>query len=363
MKTTLVAIALSATSACAAPAWAADSGALGEIGTHTTLSMRIFANLSYIEQESDGGEVNPTGYGFDVKRGYLTFDTRFGKLWSARFRTDFTYDAATGSTQLYIKNLYVQRDFGNHLSLRIGAADTPWIPWIQDIYGLRYVEKVMVDYYDFGSSADWGLHLMGDNGRLDWQASLVSGAGYKHPGRSKGMTLAARVGWNPVAGLRLGIGGQTGKRGMASEETPATHTATRWDAAIAWVTDGWRAGFSYFHADNWNNVMTPYSTAARGYSIFATYRLNPEWSLFARYDRAKPCLDLAPGVTSACHANTTSIYYNAGIQYIASEQVRFALVYKYNRVEDGVLDTANGLIGGTNRGVYREIGLFMKASF
>lgn len=363
MKALIAMTAIGATSLLAPAALADQPTSLGELGKHTTLGMNIFSDLSYIDNQSDGEAVNPTGYGFDVKRGYLTFDVDFDDLWSARLRTDFTYDASADATQLYIKHLYVQRDFDNHITLRIGAADLPWVPWIQDIYHLRYVEKVLIDYNDFGTSADWGLHLGGDNGRLDWQVSLVSGAGYKHPERGKGMNLAARLAYNPVAGLQLAIGGETGKRGQDSEQSPATHTATRRDAAIAYVTDTWRIGLSYFYADDWNNVTTTYDTTADGYSLFAAYSLNPSWGLFARYDRVKPCKDLSATVSPGCYSGTTSVYYNAGVQYIVNEHIRFALVYKYNRVEDGFLDTANGSIGGVADGKYQEFGLFMQASF
>ncbi|MDN5836747.1 MAG: hypothetical protein L0H12_05275, partial [Nitrosospira sp.] len=172
-------------------AFAGDEGNIGYLSKHTTLEIRIFADMSYIKNESDGVTVDPTGYGFDVKRGYLTLDTDLSEAWSVRFRTDFNYKSAVGETVVYIKNLYVQRDFGNGMKLRIGAADLPWVSYVQNLYRYRYVEKVLVDRVDFGTSADWGLHLLGGADKLNWQVSLVSGAGYKHPLRGRSMDIGA----------------------------------------------------------------------------------------------------------------------------------------------------------------------------
>ncbi len=364
-KILAVTAALVAASTIVTVAHATNPGSIGYLSEHTKLGVKIYSDLSYIRNSSDGKNVNPTGSGFDVKRGYLTLDTVFNNNWSVRFRTDFNYKKSVGETVVYIKNLYAQRTFDNGLKLRIGVADMPWIPHMEDLYRYRYVQNVLVDEYHVGNSADWGLHLLGDQGRLNWQVSLVSGGGYKHPGRSKGLDLAGRVDFNALGGLHLLLGGYTGKRGKDTQATPAKHTASRYDVAAVYEDKDWNAGLSYFHTNDWNTANT---TSADGYSVFGSYDFTPVWSVFARYDYVKPCKDLTVtmNAATACYSNTKSAYYNAGMQYIASKQVRFALVYKYNKVENGRLATANGTIGGTsatNSGKYQEIGLFMQAAF
>ncbi len=62
-----------------------------------------------------------------------------------------------------MKNAYLQirsRD-PKAFWVRLGEADMPWVPYVEDVYGHRYVENVLVDRLKFGTSADWGLHAGG----------------------------------------------------------------------------------------------------------------------------------------------------------------------------------------------------------
>jgi len=344
-------------------AHAADPGSISYLSQHTKLGVKIYADMSSITNSSDGTDVNPTGYGVDVKRGYLTLDTAFNDDWSMRFRTDFNYKSVIGETNVYIKNLYAQRKLGDGMKLRIGVADMPWIPHMEDLYRYRYVENVMIDEYHFGNSADWGLHLLGNQGKINWQVSLVNGGGYKNPSRSKGMDLEGRLDFNAVGGLHLLVGGYTGKRGQDTQTVPATNTASRYDLAAVYEAKGWNAGVSYFSAKNWNNVTTAYSTNADGYSVFGSYNFTPVWGVFARYDNLKPCKDLTAAVSPTCYSDTKNTYYNVGLQYIASKQIRIAFVYKYDKADNGFVSTGNGSIGGVNSGKYQEFGIWMQAAF
>ncbi len=338
-------------------AQAAEPGSLSYLSKHTTLGMKFYLDTSYIQNQSDGKDVNPTGYGADVKRGYLVLNTAFNNQWSMKFQTDFNYKSAVSETVVYIKNLYLQRDLGQSMKLRIGVADMPWIPYDEGLYQFRYVENTLIDRTHFGNSADWGLHLLGGQGRLNWQVSLVNGGGYKHPGRSKGMDLAGRVDYRAYQGLHLVLGAYTGDRGenQYPPGTSAQNTTTRYDAMVAYEARRFNAGVEYFYASDWATVLTPQSDNADGYSVFGSYRLNPDVAMFARYDYVKPSKDLNPGLKNQ--------YYNVGVQFIASKQIRFAVVYKYSKVDNGFFDTSNGTIGGTSSGKYQEIGLWMQASF
>ncbi|MGH8274747.1 MAG: porin [Gammaproteobacteria bacterium] len=368
MKIVAMAAACAALLSSAA-VWAAERGTIGYLSDHTALGVKIYSDLSYIRNESNGTNVDPTGYGFDVKRGYLTLDTAFNDDWSIRFRTDFNYASAIGETNVYIKNLYAQRSFNDGVKLRIGVADMPWIPHMEDLYGYRYVENVLIDRTKFGNSADWGLHLLGDEGKLNWQVSLVTGGGYKHPERSKGMDVAGRLDYNAIGGLHLVVGVYTGKQGEDTTQASSDHNASRYDAAAAYEGSGWNVGVDYFYANDWNNVTTPYATSADGYSLFGSYSLTPTVALFARYDYVKPCKDLTAATSANCYSDTKNTYYNVGVQFIASNQIRFALLYKYSKVDDGLFSTAEGSIGGAptatgpGEGKYQEIGVFMQASF
>lgn len=362
-KILAAAAALAAASAVGSAAYAADPGSLGYLSDHTTLGVKIYADTSYIQKQSNGTNVNPTGYGFDVKRGYFGVATDFDQTWSVHMTTDFQYCGSCGATELYWKNLYVQAKLGNAMALKIGEANMPWIPHMENLYGYRYVENVLVDEYHFANSVDWGLHLLGNQGRVNWQVSLVAGGGYKHPERSKGMDLAGRLDFNAVGGLHLVLGGYSGDRGNNTQGSPSMHTASRYDLAAVYEGGKWNAGVSYFYANNWDNTTTTYGTSADGYMIFASYDFTPVWSVFGRYDYLKPCKDLTSAQSANCYSATKNNYYNVGVQYIASKQIRFAFVYKYDKAENGSVATANGTIGGSTDGKYQEFGVWMQAAF
>ncbi len=324
-----------------------------------TFSGKIYANLSYIQNKSDGQNVDPTGYGFNVKRGYFGVESTFDSVWSAKMVTDFSYEKAIGNTNVYIKNLFVQRKLNDGMKLRIGVADMPWIPFDEHMYRFRYVENTLIDRTHFGNSADWGVHLLGGNSKVDWQVSLVNGAGYHHLTRSKSMDLAGRIDFKPITGLHIALGAYTGKLGKGTQSTPADNTASRYDALVAYEASNWNAGVEYFHAKDWNNIDTTYGTNSDGYSVFASYGFSPKMAVFGRYDYVKPCTDTTP----TCSSNLKNDYYNLGLQYEASKQITFALVYKYSKVDNGTFKTTNGDLGGTTGGKYQEIGIFMQAAF
>ncbi len=60
-------------------AQAAEPGSLSYLSKHTTLGMKFYLDTSYIQNQSDGKNVNPTGYGSDVKRGYTRLSTTSGR--------------------------------------------------------------------------------------------------------------------------------------------------------------------------------------------------------------------------------------------------------------------------------------------
>ncbi len=77
---------------------------------------------------------------------------------------------------------------------------TPWIPFVEEIYGYRFVDKVIVDNNKFGNSSDWGVEFPRSR---SWQrpvrlfgARLRTALAYKNPIRSKTMDVEARANVN-----------------------------------------------------------------------------------------------------------------------------------------------------------------------
>jgi hypothetical protein len=325
----------------------------------TTIGGRLFIDMTDVSLKNNGVSQPASGYGVDVKRGYLIVNHTFDKTWAANVTTDFNYVANDSETQVYIKKAYVQGKVSDALVGRLGSADTPWVPFVEDIYGYRYVELEIIDRLKFGTSADWGLNAAGKttNSKLNYSVSLLNGNGYKNPTRSNGMDTEARIGFVPIEGLTLALGFYSGKLGKDIDTAPPTlHTANRETALVAYNKKALRLGLEYFSTDNWNNVLTAAKDSADGFSAWFSYDFTPKFGILARADDSKLSKKLNPALEDK--------YYNLGIALHPRKNVDFAIVYKDEKVDGGSWNTGNGVIGvAGGHGKYEEIGLWALANF
>jgi hypothetical protein len=338
----------------AAPAFAAD------LAENTTVNGRLFVDFSNADVSSDGASTAGKGTGIDVKRFYFGATHQFDSTWSVNVTTDFNYLSNDAETQVYIKKAFLQAHFADAFVARLGSADLPWIPTVEDLYGYRYVENVIIDRLKFGTSADWGVHALGvlGGGMFNYAVAVVNGGGYKNPTRSQSMDVEARVAFMPVTGLTVMLGGYDGKLGKDIEATatPALHTAKRGDALVTYINDRVRVGAEYFQAKDWLQVTTAPEDKADGYSLWASYNFTPDWGVFARGDSAKTSKDL--------NSDQKDEYFNIGVANHVRKNVDISLVYKHEKVDGGgFVNSVNGNLGGLKEGKYNEVGLWALAQF
>jgi hypothetical protein len=326
---------------------------------NTKLGIRVYADASSKTNKDDatGLKSSDSGEGVDVKRTYFSITQQFDSVWSANFTSDIG-DFGAKRYDVFVKKAYIEAKANPEAVFRLGSADTPWIPYVDGITGLRYIENSIVDELSFGASADWGFHLLGNGPLVQYQLSAVNGRGYSNPTRSKSVDYEGRLSLTPVDGLNFAIGGYSGKRGLETDTLPAQHTATREDALVAYNSSLFRIGGEYFEADNWNTVTSVATDKSDGYSFWGQFNFNPTWGLVGRYDSAKPSKDLKPDLKYT--------YYYAGLQWTVNKAFTAALVYKYADVTGGTVSTPNGTIGSVNphdKGKYNEIGVFTVYNF
>ena len=355
LKKSLVALAVGA--ALAVPAARAEGSG------DTILSGLMFVDLTDIHTQKDGADVDPDGYGLDVKRFYLGVNHGFDAVWSATLVTDFDLPKlavsgkdssgatvnSTGTsaeTQVFIKKAYLQAHFDDKLTLRAGAAEMPWIPFVENIYGYRFVEKTLLDRLKFGNTVDWGVHALGssEGATANYAVSVVNGGGFRNPSRSSSVDLEWRFGFMPIGGLTLAFDGYRGKLGQDSDTAPAPHTATRWDGMAAWKASGLTLGAEYFVADNFANITNPASDQADGWSLFTSYDIDTTWSVFGRYDQARTSKYLDPSLQDT--------YFNTGVAWKSSPNITWALAYKSDRLADDI-----------NRAKSEEFGVWAQVKF
>jgi hypothetical protein len=385
-----------------------------DIGANTTVGGQAFADFGYIKLQNANAagqkiDAPPTGVGFDIKRFYLIADHKFNDVWSADITLDAQYSTAStatvvasptgtataltnqnssgGVTEVMLKKLYLEAKLSDALVFHAGSYTSPWAPFVEGLYGYRYIEKTALDRLGFANTADWGLNAtgkFGPNNMLGYSFSIVDGAGYKNPTRTKSPDYEGRISAVPVQWLTVGAGFYAGHLGQvnATNQDFAQHTATRYNLAAGVNISGWRAGLEYFTAKNYKTVNSlaasvygtssvvaasaitvPVSDKADGESAFVSYNFDSQLSVFGRYDHAKLSKDVAP--------NLKDDYFNIGVAYKPLKTIDLALVYKNEKVKNGTNSIsgadANGsyTIGGANAqdGHFDEVGFYAQWSF
>jgi hypothetical protein len=300
------------------------------ITENTTVGGKGFIDLTSLDAKAKDVKTPGSGIGIDVTRFYLVANHTFDSTWAANLTTDFNYSGTTGETQLFVKKAYLQAKLSDAFWLRAGSADLPWIPFVEDVYGYRYLEKVIIDRTKFGTSADWGVHIGGKlaDGTVSYALSAVEGNGYKNPTRSKSLDVEGRLSFVPVQGLTAAVGFYSGKLGKDVEgtATPVQHTATRYNALLAYSIDQFRIGAEYFSADNWTAVTSATKDSANGYAVWAGYNFTSDVAGFVRYDEEKPNKDTVSTLKDE--------YYNAGVSFKPRKGVDISIAYKHEDVKN-----------------------------
>jgi outer membrane murein-binding lipoprotein Lpp len=336
----------------------------------------------------------------DIKRFYIIINHKINRIWSANLTTDFNYDSGpAGATQLYIKKAYIQGSFSNLFNVRLGDADLAWVPYVEGLYGYRWVENTTIDRAKYGTSTDVGVHVYGTafNKVLGYQVSIIDGSGYKKPAIGNGVNRTDSLDIDyrlnaSFGGFNAGIGGYWGQLGatagvlggtpnyytdtcavLTGGALPSTngtassnfntctyHTAERMDALLAYVGPFFRIGGEYMYAKYWKDVTQANqakTNSSETYGVWGSVNFLPKWALFARYDWVKPQRNTAPGFTDN--------YYNIGISYSPYKQLDVAMVYKHENSYNGVFSSSNGAVGvaGAYSGRYDEVGLWTAYKF
>src|SRR5207248_994519 len=72
----------------------------------TTVSGKMFGDITNYDLTNDGVDSANNGTGIDVKRFYLGVTHNFDDIWSANITSDFNYVANDGETQIFVKKAY-----------------------------------------------------------------------------------------------------------------------------------------------------------------------------------------------------------------------------------------------------------------
>lgn len=304
---------------------------------------KVFADASQLQQNDHVAHTDSSSADADLKRLYLDFGYAFDDNWSAHLTTDINWLRGHREADIWLRHLYLQRSFsGGNVS--IGVNDMPMMALTSKWYGYRYVDPIGASMAKIDSSADWGVHL---KTRLapgvDMSVAVVSGGGYKEPTTGRRADVEAVVAWQPMKNVVVAAGGYDGQLAAeGSTAKPLLHTARRFDLMAAYADDTWRFGTRYSYASNWASLFSVRSDRVRNLSTWASMRVAPQWSVFARYDYTDSSVLVDP--------TRKARYANAGVEWKPCKKLRLALVFKHT-----AQDRAGNLTrSGNEAGVWSE---------
>ena len=140
--------------------------------------------------------------GFQFRRIYFTYDYTFDDQFSSRLRLEMSNEGDyTSSVAMvpFVKDAYLQYKMSNH-ALILGISQTPMLSTTEKVWGYRYIEKIPLDLYKFGSSRDFGLAAKGNldqSKTFKYHAMLSNGSSNKQE-IDKGKSALVSVAWFPA---------------------------------------------------------------------------------------------------------------------------------------------------------------------
>ena len=393
--------------ATAAQATASSTAKATDWAAGTKVGGQVFFNASNVFVESNGVRNGNSGAGVNVKRIYLTVDHTFNKVFSANVTLDAanvvgntsfyanqngqnsTPGTAGGASNtvsgktayssqgvvgkgLFVKYAYLQAKLNPALTIRVGAAPTAWIPYIDSITGTRYIDQGLTERDKFGNSADWGVSALGDlfGGHVSYQFGVVDGAGYRKLYVTKYVDVDGRVSAQ-YDGFFAALGGYVGHEGLVNSSASANatvpyHTYSRGDAAVGFKNDRFTLGGEYLYARNLNTVTSapsggaPVDDRSNAFSVFGKVVVTPKVALLGRYDWVKYEPNRLVATATRDH------FFFGGIQYEPYKFVDLTLLYKRELVNDNAgfaLGTNDGTFAASAHTTYDEVGLFSQFKF
>ncbi|MHC4506564.1 MAG: hypothetical protein ACYTFI_24985, partial [Planctomycetota bacterium] len=195
-------------------------------GTRSARAQVDVSGLIFFDYEAQRGADDENENAFEVRRCYVNFKSDLGDDWYARATADVTRDkaktvevidpatglpvvpaeevtvGATSGILVRLKYAYLQKkEIFEGSNLTIGLGSTPWIGYVDKLFGHRFATKSMTDQAKIQSSADLGLALDGKyaGGILAYKAGIYNGEGYSKPEDDIDKVFQARVTVKPFA--------------------------------------------------------------------------------------------------------------------------------------------------------------------
>ena len=241
--------------------------------------MKIFSNFNY----DISAEENENAFKeFELKRAYLGYSYTIDERFSTKIIYDVGNNESGSAYTAFLKIASLKWKATDNLSINAGMVGTKNHKFMEKAWGRRYIEKSAQDRYNWASAADLGVtadYKISDNISLD--AQILNGEGYKNIQSSNGLFrggvgLTYLLGDNLKCRLHQDMMPRSSYDDMSETQTIST-------AAIAYSTEYMTIGAEGDMMKNTNNVK---DTEQNLLSIYGSYNISDNYTIFARYDDA-----------------------------------------------------------------------------
>ena len=233
-------------------------------------------------------EPKPSTSAFAVTRAYINITGTVGPLISFRITPDIARESGSGSSlsgsqTFRLKYAYGQINLDRWLTkgayVRLGAVQTPYIDYVENIYRYRFQGPIMVDREGFAIASDNGVSMRyattGD--RLELYGGVYNGEGYSRQEQNSEKSAQLRATFRAAKGLRMSgfVNRDQAREGVARNRVFGNVTYEH-----ARGTIGLELG-----------TVKDASTRARAASLWATPKLGHHFEALLRYDHVRPNTD------------------------------------------------------------------------
>lgn len=304
-------------------------------GAQTTVDGLIYASYRYglVTDTTFTPEGRPNN--FEIDRAYLSMRSRAAGGIATRVTIDVDTRRAAANQQTF-RLKYAYADWtpeGSVFTYRLGMQNTPFIGYLEDLWGYRMQGTVPLDRYRYTSSSDLGftVDMTSKTRTVTAHAGVFNGEGYSAAPGDGYKDVAGRLSVRLMetdnesrfGGLRLtgyaslgrATGGGTRQRlvGLLSYQTRQVTLG----AELAGTVD--------------TTAADP-ETKGRYTSLFATWhRDSAKVGFIARVDLFDPNTELSPAAFDAAASKQTRVI--AGVSYRLAPSVRLLLDVDYATTE------------------------------
>ena len=245
-----------------------------------TPSVKIFSNFNYDISTEEGEKAFKE---FELKRAYLGYSYNIDEKFSTKITFDVGNNSSGSAYTAFLKIASLKWRASDKLTLNSGMVGTKNFKFMEKSWGRRYIEKSAQDKYKWANSADLGLivdYKMSDNISLD--AQVLNGEGYKKTQTSNGLFRGGLgITYKISTKLALRLHHDISPRNTYTDSTDSQYIST---ACLAYSGTSFSLGYETSIMQNANNIIADEEKSLM--SIYGSYKLNQDYTLFARYDDA-----------------------------------------------------------------------------